>query len=586
MVKLKIPSKFLRIIGGPFKGYDAEFKDRLRQGEFLVVVVGATGNVATIPIQHIVFVMEDGRLLRYAPVQTGFSLVEIGKEDSGEIISIREVPGSPSKVSPIFIPQQNLEDNDIQNILFEESENTGDYDSGIYNKDDEDSPLIQNYEEISKKYRNTVALGEDDTTVFLSELFTLLGFEMDNVSINHHSKIVSSCINNEILRGIDVKNEEIKKSLIMAYVFVHINNMNLGYPINIPGVKMRPNDDPEFIVRACLKQKFSKRITNIDSQIKIVCEILKTAVVPSYAGANEFKGISNRFGLLRISSSTKKSEPIISNIGRVKMMRFPIYEETTKIQSEIKTKNTIIEKINKKIKESSDFIEKDILTNLKNNFDSYIKGPLFKKLNNDPELLESKITIPYIREYKVKLDLEEDKFYRDANNTVVKNSKIPVVKRVSDDILKKNIMDGFNEKLTMASEKTDNVKKNIIKSIVKNSEAIVKMDVYDIQRLNTELITADENTKQKILAMIDYRKNFIKIYEKNKKVSEDKKFSRKRKIANEEVLSKKFERLNTESKKTFVVVRKQNEDSLSEKNEKLNTVPKKFKRLNTLLNNF
>lgn len=552
MTKLKIPSKFLKITGGPFKGYEAEFKDRLRQGEFLVVNIGATGNEATIPISNIIFVMEDGRLLRYIPVQTGLSLIEVGKEESGEIIVVRETIDSPSRGLPVFFPETDLENIEIETIETGDNPEVdyGDEEAEREEESKEDL-LTENYIDTLRAFRDVVVLDDSIVTQYISELFQILGFHMDNVSINHHSKILQDAIKNNLLQGLEFT-EDLLKSFVIAYIFIHVNNMGIGYPISIPGVKMKSNDDPSFIANTAFKRQFTKSLFNIEGQIQVLSEILQTKIVPS---TGMLSGIANRFALLRVSSKTKKSTSLIANTGgKLKMLKFPLYEDTYKKQSEIKAKTVILNKLSKKIKNSSDEISKNMLQNLQNNFDVYIKGPTFKKLNNDPDLLESKVLFPYIKEYKERLEIEEEKFYQDANKMIVKNASYKKVVSPEKQIIKKEILKSINAKLESVISKDNTEQDRLLKYIITNSEKISNMTSLQFKEMKVRLNTADSSEKEKIAAITEYHSTVLKVLEKSKQKMTDRQFSKKRKNYEVERLTNKFEKLNSQAKKTKVSV--------------------------------
>jgi hypothetical protein len=560
MTKLKIPSKFLRIAGGPYKGYDAELVERSGDGrEFLVVNIGAiSSSQATIPIGNIIFVMEDGRLLRYVIVHgKGLSLMEVGKEESGKIIKVSESVDSPSKGLPTFFPDLDLNDTEIESInTGEHDENHvygehpeidyGDEDENIESNEDETkgSSFVENYDETFRICRDNVILDNDKATQYLADLFQILGFHMDNTSINHHSKILHDALKSYELQGLNFSTEMLK-SFVIAYIFIHVNNMGIGYPISIPGVKMKSNDDPSFITKAAFKRNFVNSVLDVDGQINVLARIFQTNIVPS---SGVLSSISNRFALLRVSSNTKKSIPIISNVGNnLKMLKFPLYEDTYKKQSEIKAKNVILNKLDKTIKTTTDKNSKDMLKNLRDNFDVYIKGSGFKNLNNNPDLAESKIMFPFIKEYKERLGIEEEKFYRNSNKTILKNGE--AVRNIEDKNLKKKIMSKFNEKITNNISNNNTDEDKVLKYVIEKSVKISKMTTIDLKELKTSLNTASDFEQKKINAVIEYRNILSKIMQDSKKRTSEKNLANKRENYKIEQVAKKFENLNTQSRK-------------------------------------
>jgi hypothetical protein len=206
-----------------------------------------------------------------------------------------------------------------------------------------------------------------------------------------------------------------------------------------------------------------------------------------------------------------------------------------------------LNKLDKTIKTTTDKNSKDMLKNLRDNFDVYIKGSGFKNLNNNPDLAESKIMFPFIKEYKERLGIEEEKFYRNSNKTILKNGE--AVRNIEDKNLKKKIMSKFNEKITNNISNNNTDEDKVLKYVIEKSVKISKMTTIDLKELKTSLNTASDFEQKKINAVIEYRNILSKIMQDSKKRTSEKNLANKRENYKIEQVAKKFENLNTQSRK-------------------------------------
>lgn len=527
--KLRIPSIFLRIVSGPYKGYNAEYRQRIRQGEFLYVVIAATGQFTTVPIEIVVFILEDGSLKRYVHRQKGLSLIKIGQEESGEIINIPEASHNPTEM--VFnADAEDVVDDNLQ--VHGTSDDAYERIKSIVQDDGEDEEMDEEYlnedeiEEQSEQYMNAfnqfqqvarehVELDNHPVTALLQQLFNLSGFNLDTVTINNHSTILKDALKGPSFENISFTTE-LYKTFVMAYVFIYVNNMNMGYPVVIKDCVPSANDDPVYIICIALKSGFittnNPDSLTIDNQIKLLTKVMNTKIIPSRGEIN----MTKRFASMKISGQGKSSiKPLIER-KTTNFQRFPIFSRG---QSEVKVKEMIIGKVKNKIKTydlNSDTTS--ILRSFVDNFDAYIKGPLFAKLNYNPDLKESKVLIPFIREYKKRLDFEEDKFYEKPSLSTITNS-IPDNKDLIE--VKKTIINNINSRIisNINSGNTSDIERDALEYVLNNHMDIISYKFNDIRDMKLSLDTAGKRDREIINSILMYRKMYFDLIRKFKNKS-------------------------------------------------------------------
>lgn len=537
MGKLSIPSFNLMIVGGPYKGYFAEYRERLRQGESLVVVIGATGQTASIPIQNIHFLMDDGRVLKYAPVQTGLGLVEVGSGEPGQIVTVKEKKDSPSKFSPVFLPEtvsediefseddemSGYEDEDVEEYIVKKLKdvNIGDNNSNEKNIKNMRSDMKKNIRKnietmmsedidistgdapvVMLRENNIVAKNKSSDRAFIltRDLFNLLGFEMDDESVAFHSETLKKLLSHEALAQVDLRNISILKTMVMAYIFIHVNNMGLGYPLNFEGIEMRPNDDPRFISEVCYKKGYTNGLFDIRENIRILSIISGTSIIPATVNTNTMiNSLSSRFSLMRVSKNKSGLDlgPVIEGVGIQETLRFPLYPESQKTSAELKAKQIITSKILAKIeKNGSKDTERKILSNFLKNMSSYIKGPVFSRLNNNPALAESRLLMPYIEEYRDILKIEKNRFY---------DGKVKTKTPMSED--KKRLVSQMVKRykdMAESMETPDNIR-FAATEIYKNIPVVVSMNNRDFEIFKAGMISSSDEYKEIIKELVAVR---------------------------------------------------------------------------------
>ncbi len=513
MVKrLKIPSFILRVVKGPFKGYYAEFRSRLRQGEFIQVVLSATGQTATLPVENVVFLMEDGSSLQYEYNNAGGLVLKKITADNlveeADIEKIKEMASNSIKIS-----SKNINDDmDFSEYFSETSTDANKRKRDSEPEDDivsEEGDYEERVQEFMESYntmyhmaRNSVHITDHPVSLYMKEFFDVLGFDMDNTSVNKHSEILK-----DALKKVKVAfTTDFYKISVIAYIFIYVNNMGIGYPIAIPGCVYRSNDDPEFILCAALKSGFlvTDKKVNLSPFISKLTELLDTKIIP----ADITEGITKTFTRIKVNEPKKKQLlPII--VLEPSPMRFPLIGSSKASDIKNNTKEKILTKINKKIQASKNKEEIKMLKTFEANFDKYIQGELFRKINTEPSDMERKLLIPFIKEYKERVLFEEDKFY-----SALKKKDYATGKNFKEfeDTVKNDINSRIKEAL-----KRGKVSKNdreALNYVLDNHEKIIRYTPDDIRDLKLSLNTADEKEKEIIQVVVKYKKIFSKLLKK------------------------------------------------------------------------
>lgn len=521
MGNIKIPSKNLIITGNHiYKGYYAEYRSRIRQGEFLVIHLGCNGHEAILPIGNIIFIMPDGRFLQYRYINNGLSLFEVGKEEAGEIIVVNEEPDSPSVRSPLYLPEPDLnleitEENEENEEIDLEKTSKKKYSSSEKNTSSSEK-YAKEYNDIAQVLRQEVPLDSHPVTELLSIFFRLAGFTMDNVAINSHSTLLKEYLSNSMLESV-VFNTVLYKTFVIAYVFIYINNLNIGYPIAYPGCKMTPNDNPSFLLCVAIKSKFIEVNPDIkidiNYQIVALLKIMGTKIVP----ANPLLTVSNRFSLLRIDENGRHKV----SLKKSKLMRFPLLDQTENLQITTNAKNIVNNKISNSIKNEKNNSVIHILETFVRRFDYYISGPGYRQLIMNPMSLESNVLLPFVKEYKKRVDFEKDKFYDNMSKTTILNN-LPKADTLTEN-LKAKIISELNSKIsdTLHSGNLSSQDTDALHYVLNNSSKIVDLTVNDIKDLNISIISANENQASIMSSIITYKSIYDKLLQKFKREYSD-----------------------------------------------------------------
>ena len=187
MSNLKIPThKFLFITNGPYKGYEADFRMRLHKGEFVELILHATGETIIVGVVNVKFITEHGSEFQYFPTSNGgFTLKEL--EKSNRKITYQLIEEENKGMSPVFLP--DIAKLDIQSDSEVNSEN--DSDSGSESESDTDSDTSEKESRSEQKMvagtfeqelieLEWISLGQDIMTKNLSELCQILEYSFTN----------------------------------------------------------------------------------------------------------------------------------------------------------------------------------------------------------------------------------------------------------------------------------------------------------------------------------------------------------------------------------------------------------------------
>lgn len=423
--KLTIYSIYVDIIAGIYKGYKGEIFQRIGRGYLMDVIVGAVGRHAVIPIEDLIFIMPDNSKIKYEKFigndgEEHYRPVGI-QRGTGENIILEEKIGSPIDDEPLFIPESGN-----FNI---KSNSKDDYDTD-FNDEDDDNIDINNNDKSLKQNINledlipeevnidthynylvnyaakaNILRNTDKITGSLHTLFSIIGFSFDNETINSHSKRLKTAL---IESGLPLDDYTIN-CFVTAYIFIHVNNLGIGYPINIPGCKQTSNDDTGFITCVVIQSKFivpRDNNFNIRYFVEILCPLLKTHIVPVTINTNI---LERRFAMANINSIKQKTNTIIDKSPRY--TRFP---EIKYIHVDDEIKQYILEKIIVRVTSLDSIKDQSILSILDyfyNNFNECIKGDKYREIKKNITSDFSKIVYPYIKEYEERVKYKQEKIY-------------------------------------------------------------------------------------------------------------------------------------------------------------------------------
>ena len=434
MGNIKIPKhSFLYIASGPFKGYQAEYRNKYHGGKTITVLL-LTGIEIYQNIDNVVFINNIGEEFQYF-------------KTSDDDYTLKNL-------------KTDIEQEQDDSTFFQEVEKKSSKRISI-----ELVPGTFEQEYIEKDW---VSLKSDNLTTYLSDFLNILDFSFNNSFINTHSSNLDILLttNNIVLDEIS------KKKYCVAYVFIFINNLNIGYNNEIRWInnkgeecKITSNDDPSYVYCVSISSKF---ITEPEYDLKVYIEnlllLMKTNIYPSIK-------INEKLNKKSIILNSKSKSEV-----KIKFMRFPILNEKNKndIFKNIKIyiKNTLINKIKNDILDSSNESENIIRQKFIKNFNYYIDNNK-NKVNLD--------NYGYINIYNSFLEIEKDKFYklfpsieRTQLNIIILESKKKIFDTINkdssiSDVFKEDLIHNFehyleNTKISTLILKYINMYKNIILS--------------------------------------------------------------------------------------------------------------------------
>jgi hypothetical protein len=468
-MRYKIPSKNILIVSGPYKGYYAFIVERIRE-VFVRCILNASGREIFEPLTNIIFLFK-GKKLQYIPIQTGLSLKIVTQDRTGNFVY------TPTSIIEDHFPSSNPE---IPDESYSDVEEQVSYDH--LEQIESIIPL-----DISNEFAELLS------TFFNS----ILHMNMTNSTINLHAKKLQDIfVKSRIVGG-----KIIRKFLTIAYVFVYINNMNIGYSVIYPQCRITPNDDPDFIICVSYTSKFLDEQEesfntfkiNFHVYVDVILDYTKTTIIPSRPIIP-----IKKFSRMKVSKKTTKKFYIQKQPE--KFMKFPSFDDT---EVKLKIKNGIISRL-KKTKQprwSKPYIEDFV-----ENFNDYTQGKIYGKINEitEPRSKIAELLIPYIKEYKDTLELAEERFYLD-----VKKKSIPDI--TQDKLLSESIKEVKSRLQSTTPSKSKEYLINNINSIAHLSNIKLK-EIKNSIKYSTH--TGHD---------IDRLKNTIFIYSKIHEIYEEKK---------------------------------------------------------------
>jgi len=385
---------------------------------------------------------------------------------------------------------------------------------------------MNSYEQETQTQRDMVVEDPHQFTKFLNQLFSIIGIDMDKTSINIHSRSLQD-INRKM------KSQEISENLyklkVISYVFIYMNQLNLGYPkTGIAGCETRANDDPEYILCVSVKTKFLDeslaKKQMIIPYINEMLDIMEVDIVPSGSSKIFVEKEFNKEDKMISQFSRTAISPVVEFSNKKRKLRtVKKIPKTSYRNIELSVKDLIFSKIDKEIKNSNNFEKINYLEDLKKNFEEYIKGPMFLQIKNNPRTEKSKILAPFIKQYKDIIDLEEDEYYNNPVGYTILNSRVPKQKYI-DNITEQVAMD-LNKRLIQKLKNNNfnsSKEKQQIEYVLKNVSNIIKWTPYILKRKKIILKTAfSEKERYLTEYAIEYKQTLNDLVNDRKKQLED-----------------------------------------------------------------
>ncbi len=501
--KIKIPSKYIMIIGHYlYKGYRGFVKERAdKRGNFLTIILESSGISVNIFIENIVFITPELKFYRYI------------KENGLAEYILKE-----------YNKNLNLTDKDIEDITINlkklsiGSNKEEDDESFIYTEE-EPEEMVVSYDNL-QHIREDIRMNEDPITTFFSQLVKFLEINYDNLSINIYGKKIQ-----EIMRLPEIVNkytfdELLFKLFVIAFVFIHLNNLGISVPRHYTGCYRTPNDDISYLLCIVLRSNFLELKKNgielTEKFIQDMKDFLENDIIPNLLNILNTTIIPST--QLKQNEISKRKEIVkkIKTLSKVKQSKitktkqnFLLKPKPMKISKSIRNtvKNSIIEQLSSEIKTTKDKGKAQMGKFVIDNFDILVnENPnIIQKIKEMSPELQS-ILIPIIEEYQKHsfvLENFQQKISKEKQST--QEISIEVITKV------KNLL---TEKLK-SNEGDNKETKLILEFIINNIEYIATFDkryfpilisISKMSKFSTKfqerLLTVSSMTQEKILEVV------------------------------------------------------------------------------------
>jgi hypothetical protein len=427
--KLRIPSIYLRIIKGSYKGYEAEYISRLNQGELLEVRIYATGYVVTVPVEYVVFIMDNNKTVKYKRIDNKLVLVD-------------------SKTNKVFTEK------------FKGINNPNDLAELVETLDVKDE--IGAFERTAFEDQET---NPHQVTELIKEFFKIIGIDLNLSELNIHSVTLQKLMRKHKNYVFD---KNLYKLFVISYTFIYINQTNSGYPRDIPGCISKANDNPDYVICASNHSRF----LNIEKKslqpfIDILLNDMNTRIIPS---------VKRRKRTLESSFSSFETR-VPSSKRRFGQERVIIDED--------RIKNLIIRKASIAL-EKSEREERILLNKFVRNPDDYFpRGEKYRDLILN-KLPESYIVSPYIEEYKNRIDFAKrnpKSSIRPQGNSELRENIAKKINEQLSEYIRNDpqvinyILDNYKTIINYNDEKINNIRASLL----------TENDSIDIKILNSVL---------------------------------------------------------------------------------------------------
>lgn len=395
--KIKIPSKYVMIVGHYlYKGYRGFVKERAdKRGNFLTVILESSGMSVNIFIENIVFITPNLKFYKYVKENglAEYVLKEYNKKLNLSDKDIEDITDNLKKLSIGSNPEKDTET--------------------FIHTEEESEEMVVSYDNL-QHIRQDIRLNEDQITMFLSQLVKFLEINYDNLSINIYGKKIQ-----EIMRLPEIVNrytfdELFYKLFIVAYMFIHLNNLGISIPRYYTGCNRTPNDDISYLLCLVLRSNFlelkKSGIELTEKFVQDMKEFLENDIIPSLLNVLNttiIPSIPIKQNEISKRKDIVKKIKVLSKVRQSKITKskqnFLLKPKPVKISKNIRNtvKNSIIEQLNSEIKKSKDTGKVAMGKFVLENFDILVnENPnVIQKIKEMSPELQS-ILIPIIEEYQ------------------------------------------------------------------------------------------------------------------------------------------------------------------------------------------
>lgn len=533
MAKIKIPSKNALIYGHYlYKGYYCNIIERNnKSGDVLNVLLITSGSRVPIHINNLIFIMPDGEKFVYENKDGVYTLKKFS-EHKDTLLSMTEdlsklhFKEMPTKDTLLDMTKELSTAEYTYNSESSTPKSSSSSKMSIQEEEPAENELLIGYNHL-EHIRNDISINDDIYTKNFFILVTILGLDFDNTSVNIHGKKLQEIENHKALLGYPRDTEKFIKTLCMVYIFIHLNNLDIGIPVAMKDCDRTPGDDPRYLICICMKNKYiqTEEFTSEFIELtKVILKILNTEIVPSISlDSQSNKRVHQRNNIIHKTLTKKTVTKQFKAKGKLKSMVLTKLKSIPKKElssTEKYVKDDIVSRLKIELQTFSG-TNKKIMEFIVDNFENLVQPRNYAKLLEQNEPV-AKIVKPFINEYKRQVRII------DSHNQV---EKVPVNDDFIISEISRKLGKSINEQMEINKNKTyssqkdkeyDNNTVEILKYLHSNLNDIVNMSNKDIQLLLDKFslsILSRDFHKRLIDEIIIVRNNTRKLIEDQKRQS-------------------------------------------------------------------